>query len=284
VIPGLTAELSCAGSISGSPGFSEAQRLPLRRRDSGIGTPVAHLHARGPLGQDIEFLAQNYGSIPPGRASARVASLTPRSSPPPAGLCEWTRQGAQSRGDLGSVYQTLQASWAECLSTTSMLRRVWQVYVQAEGDFRTEADNVGQFALRNSDGQPVPSRHCEDANHYGPEFTNRFNGYRAAQINGILAPAIAQARNDGVGGGVCSDMREKWVYDYSACRFREGGCRGVPPAPFSGSRCLRLPDLAALYESWSLPLSILSQCRSRSLAPSLACGCAVTLGRVCQIV
>src|SRR6266478_232184 len=94
--------------------------------------------------------------------------------------------------ELSSVYQTLQAFLGGTfVNYFNRFGRVWQVYVQAEGDFRTRAENVGQFYVRNATGQTVPLSTLvaiRPAN--GPEFTTRFNEYRAAQINGLLAPGF----------------------------------------------------------------------------------------------
>src|SRR6267143_2034039 len=89
---------------------------------------------------------------------------------------------------LTSVYQALQAFLGGAfVNYFNQYGRVWQVYVQAEGQFRTQADNVGRFYVRNAAGQPVPLStlvRMREVN--GPEFTTRFNEYRAAQINRLL--------------------------------------------------------------------------------------------------
>src|SRR5258708_4038813 len=59
--------------------------------------------------------------------------------------------------ELSSVYQTLQAFLGGTfVNYFNRFGRVWQVYVQAEGDFRTKAENVGQFYVRNASGESVP--------------------------------------------------------------------------------------------------------------------------------
>ena len=91
---------------------------------------------------------------------------------------------------LSSVYQALQAFLGGAfVNYFNQYGRVWQMYVQAEGEFRTRAENVGQFYVRNAAGHPVPLSTLVTMRQVnGPEFTTRFNEYRAAQINGSLAP------------------------------------------------------------------------------------------------
>src|SRR6185436_17894769 len=139
--------------------------------------------------------------------------------------------------------------------------RVWQVYVQAEGEFRTEADNVGQFRVRNSDGQAVPlSTLVKMQTTYGPEFTVRFNGYRAAQINGALAPGYSSGQGmKALEEVFAQTMPREMGYDYSGMSFQEKvAAEGVPASAIFGFSLLFVfLILAALYESWSLPFSIL---------------------------
>jgi hydrophobic/amphiphilic exporter-1 (mainly G- bacteria), HAE1 family len=139
--------------------------------------------------------------------------------------------------------------------------RVWQVYVQAEGDFRTDAENVGQFRVRNNDGQTVRlSSFVKMETTYGPEFTIRFNGYRAAQINGILAPGYSSGEGmKALEEVFAQTMPREMGYDYSGMSFQEQvAAQGVPASAIFGFSLLFVfLILAALYESWSLPLSIL---------------------------
>src|SRR5438093_1096013 len=95
--------------------------------------------------------------------------------------------------ELSSVYQTLQAFLGGTfVNYFNRFGRVWQVYVQAEGDFRTRAENVGQFDVRNASGESVPLSKLDSIKPVsGPEFTTRFNGYRAAQINTAVAPGYS---------------------------------------------------------------------------------------------
>src|SRR5439155_5790724 len=160
--------------------------------------------------------------------------------------------------DLGSLYQTLPSFMGGVfVNYIKRFGRVWQVYVQAEGEFRTEADNVGQFRVRNSDGQPVPlSTFVKMQTTYGPEFTNRFNGYRAAQINGILAPGYSSGQAmEALQEVFAQTMPREMGYDYSGMSFQEkAAAEGVPASVIFGLSLLFVfLILAAQYESWSLP-------------------------------
>ena len=136
------------------------------------------------------------------------------------------------------------------------------MYVQAEGEFRTEADNVGQFRVRNSDGQAVPlSTLVKMQTTYGPEFTTiRFNGYRAAQINRIQATGYSSGQGmQALEEIFAQTMPREMGYNYAGMSFQEkAAAQGVPASAIFGFSLLFVfLILAALYESWSLPFSIL---------------------------
>ncbi len=163
---------------------------------------------------------------------------------------------------LQAAHQTLQAFMGGVfVNYFNRFGRVWQVYVQAEGEFRTEADNVGQFRVRNSDGQPVPlSTLVKMQTTYGPEFTLRFNGYRAAQINGALAPGYSSGQGmKALEEVFAQTMPREMGYDYSGMSFQEKvAAEGISASAIFGFSLLFVfLILAALYESWSLPFSIL---------------------------
>ena len=216
-------------------------------------------------GQDIQFLAQNTDRfLQAARRRPEFASLSTTFIPTaPQVFADVDRDKVLKQGvDLSSVYQTLQAFMGGVfVNYFNRFGRVWQVYVQAEGEFRTEADNVGQFRVRNSDGQAVPlSTLVKMQTTYGPEFTVRFNGYRAAQINGILAPGYSSG--DGMKAleeVFAQTMPREMGYDFAGMSFQEkAAAEGISASAIFGFSLLFVfLILAALYESWSLPFSIL---------------------------
>jgi len=135
------------------------------------------------------------------------------------------------------------------------------VFVQAEGDYRTKAENVGRFDVRNSRGEMVPlSALTTIENQTGPEFTMRYNLYRAVQINGSAAPGYSSVDAMKVLEQVFAQtMPPEMGYDYLGMSYQENLARkGVPASViFAISVLFVFLILAALYESWSLPFSVL---------------------------
>jgi HAE1 family hydrophobic/amphiphilic exporter-1 len=164
--------------------------------------------------------------------------------------------------DLRTVYQTLQAFMGGVfVNYFNRFGRVWQVYVQAEGEYRTRAENVGQFYVRNTTGEPVPmSALVAIEPTFGPEFTIRFNGFRAAQLNVSPAPGYSSAQVMTALEAVFRDtMPNEMGFDYSGMSFQEqAAAQGVPASVIFGLSLLFVfLILAAQYESWTLPFSVL---------------------------
>src|SRR4029077_15068263 len=120
---------------------------------------------------------------------------------------------------------------------------------------------VGQFYIRNNRGEMVPlSTLTSVKSRLGPEFTLRFNEYRSAQLNGSAAPGYSADQATAALEEVFKQtMPREMGFDYSGMSFQEQKARqGVPPAVIFGLSLLFVfLILAALYESWSLPFSVL---------------------------
>src|SRR5437660_1486531 len=139
--------------------------------------------------------------------------------------------------------------------------RQWQVYIEAEGDYRTRAENVGQFYVRNSGGEMVPlSAVTKFESRPGPEFTMRCNLYRSAQIIGSAAPGYSSEQAmKALEDVFAKTMPREMGYDYMGMSFQEKRAQqGVPSTVIFGFSLLFVfLILAALYESWTLPFSVL---------------------------
>jgi hydrophobic/amphiphilic exporter-1 (mainly G- bacteria), HAE1 family len=216
-------------------------------------------------GQGVEFLAQNTERfLQAARQRPEFALLTTTFIPSvPQVFADVDRDKVLKQGvDVNSVYQTLQAFMGGLfVNYFNRFGRVWQVYVQAEGEFRTEAENMGLFRVRNKDGETVPlSTLVTMKTTSGPEFTNRFNGYRAAQINAILAPGYSSGQGrQALEEVFAQTMPREMGYDYSGMSYQEHvAAQGVPASAIFGLSLLFVfLILAAQYESWTLPFSVL---------------------------
>ena len=216
-------------------------------------------------GKDVAFLAQNLKTFMEAvRKRPEIGGLIPTFLPNvPQVFVDVDRDKVLKQGiDLGQVYQTLQTFMGGFfVNYFNRFGRTWQVYVEAEGDYRIDAKNVGQFFVRNSTGTPVPLDAISSIKEIaGPEFTLRYNEYRGAQLNVSAAPGYSSNQAMAALEDVFRQtMPNEMGYDYLAMSFQEKKAQqGVSPTLVFGMSLLFVfLILAALYESWSLPFSVL---------------------------
>jgi len=133
--------------------------------------------------------------------------------------------------------------------------------VESEAPYRSDTDNLGQFYVRNSQGAAVPLTALANfQKRSGPEFTLRYNEYRGAQINGSAAAGYSSDQATAALEEVFHQtMPSEMGFDYQGMSYQEQKARqGVSSwVIFGFSFVFVFLVLAALYESWSLPFSVL---------------------------
>jgi HAE1 family hydrophobic/amphiphilic exporter-1 len=217
------------------------------------------------MGKDIGFLAEHTESfMEAARKRPEISRIDTTFIPDvPQVFARVDRDKVLKQGvNLSDVYQTLQSFMGGVMvNFFNRFGRIWQVYVQAEGEFRTQAENVGQFYVRNANGDMVPlSALVTMETFHGPEFTGRYNGYRSAQLlvgasPGYSSGQVMKALED----VFASTMPGGMGYDYMGMSFQEkAASEGVPAGVIFGFSLLFVfLILAAQYESWALPFSVL---------------------------
>jgi HAE1 family hydrophobic/amphiphilic exporter-1 len=168
------------------------------------------------------------------------------------------RQGV----NISDVYSTMQTFMGGYLvNYFNQFGRQWQVYVEAEADARQKAENLNSFYVANNKGGMVPlSAVTTIKNISGPEFTMRFNEYRSAQLNVTAAPGVSSGQAMKALEEVFDEsMPSQMGFDYMGMSYQEQqASKGVPTwVIFALSLLFVFLILAALYESWSLPFSVL---------------------------
>ena len=216
-------------------------------------------------GKDIAFLAENTQKfIEAAKKRPELASVTTTFIPTvPQLFVDVDRDKVLKQGvNIADVYKVLQSFMGSgFINYFNRFGRQWQVYVQAEGDYRTNIDNIGQFYVRNSEGDTVPlsaltsvrnitarNSPCATTFTAPPRSTPPPHpGYSSAQAMKALEEVFAQT------------MPREMGYDYSGMSFQEKKAQqGVSPmAIFAFSFLCVFLILAAQYESWSLPFSVL---------------------------
>jgi len=216
-------------------------------------------------GRDVPFLAGNLEKfLAAARKRPEIGSISTSFLPNvPQKFLEVDREKVLKQGvAVSDVYRTIQAFMGGLfINYFNSFGRTWQVYVEAEAPYRSNMENLGQFYVRNNGGASVPlSALMRFESRDGPEFTMRYNEYRSAQINGSAAPGYSSDQATAALEEVFRQtMPREMGYDYMGMSYQEQQARqGIPASVIFGFSLLFVfLILAALYESWSLPFSVL---------------------------
>jgi hydrophobic/amphiphilic exporter-1 (mainly G- bacteria), HAE1 family len=216
-------------------------------------------------GKDVEFLSTNLQKFM-AAASKRpeIAGILTTFLPSvPQQYLEVDREKVLKQGvPLGDVYRTIQAYMGGVfVNYFNRFGRQWQVYVEAEGEYRKNTESLGQFYVRNSANNMVPlTALTRFESRPGPEFTMRYNLHRSAQIIGSAAPGYSSGQAmKALEETFDQTMPREMGYDYMGMSFQEKKAQqGVSSTTVFGfSLMFVFLILAALYESWTLPFSVL---------------------------
>jgi len=216
-------------------------------------------------GRDVQFLADNLDKfLAAARKRPEIGAISTTFLPSvPQKFVDVDREKVLKQGvAVSDVYKTIQAFMGGLfINYFNDFGRTWQVYVEAEAPFRSNLENVGQFYVRNSSGEMAPlSALTKFESRAGPEFTMRYNEYRSAQLNGSAAPGYSSDQATAALEDVFKQtMPVEMGFDYMGMSYQEQKARqGISPSVIFGFSLLFVfLILAALYESWSLPFSVL---------------------------
>jgi HAE1 family hydrophobic/amphiphilic exporter-1 len=216
-------------------------------------------------GKDVTFLSNNLAKfMAAARKRPEIGSIFSTFIPSvPQKFINVDKDKVLKQGvNLTDVYNTIQAYMGGLfVNYYNDFGRTWQVYVEAETPYRATTDDLGQFYVRNSQGQSVPLTALANfETRYGPEFTMRYNEYRSAQINVSAAPGYSSDQATAALEDVFKQtMPREMGFDYSGMSYQEQKAReGVPSSVIFGFSLLFVfLILAALYESWTVPFSVL---------------------------
>jgi hydrophobic/amphiphilic exporter-1 (mainly G- bacteria), HAE1 family len=214
-------------------------------------------------GGSVEFLDQNVQKfLAAARQRPELSGVGSQfSATAPQIFADVDRDKVLKQGvDVRDVYQTLQAYLGGLfLNQFNRFGRQWRVFLQAEGEERLSDRDISQYYVRNNEGNMVPlSSLLTTRRILGPEYTNRFNLYRAAQIIGSAAPGYSSGQAMAALEEVAKQtLPAEMGYDWSDLSYQEQKASGNTTSTFGLSLVFVFLILAALYESWSLPFSVL---------------------------
>jgi HAE1 family hydrophobic/amphiphilic exporter-1 len=161
---------------------------------------------------------------------------------------------------LNDIYTTVGAFLGgSYVNDFNRFGRLYKAYIQAEPEYRISEDRINLFFVKNKNGDRVPlSAFVSIKEAAGPDFTNRFNLYRSIELSGGPAPGYTSAQAlDALEAVAAETLPADMGYAWSNMSFQEKKASGTAAVVFAFSLLFVFLILAAQYESWSLPMSIL---------------------------
>jgi HAE1 family hydrophobic/amphiphilic exporter-1/multidrug efflux pump len=160
---------------------------------------------------------------------------------------------------LNDVFFTLQTLLGGYyINDFNLYGRTYRVLAQAEGSQRTQPEDVNRFYVRGNTGVMIPlSTLVKIRSINGPQYFERYNVYRAATINGSNAPGYSSGQAIAAMEEVARALSEGFSYEWSEATYQEKKTGGQTGYIFVLSLAFVFLVLAALYESWAMPVAIL---------------------------
>ena len=175
---------------------------------------------------------------------------------------EVDRVKAKAQGvPLTELFDTLQTYLGSAyVNDFNMFGRTWQVIAQADGGFRDQVEDIANLRTRNANGEMVPIGSMVNIKQtYGPDPVIRFNGYPAADLLGEADPRVLSS---GEAMAKVTELAQQVLppgmgIDWSDLSYQQATQGKAALVVFPLAVLLAFLVLAALYESWTLPLAVI---------------------------
>ncbi|MGH8809056.1 MAG: efflux RND transporter permease subunit, partial [Noviherbaspirillum sp.] len=161
---------------------------------------------------------------------------------------------------LSTIYQTLQINLGSLyVNDFNKFGRTYQVKVQADAPFRSQAEDIAQLKVRNNKGEMIPlSSLMKVSDSYGPDRVQRYNAYISADINGGAAPGVSTGQAQAAMEKIAQEVLPKGItYEWTELTYQETLAGNTMVIVFPLCVLLVFLVLAAQYESWTLPLAVI---------------------------
>lgn len=231
------------------PGLGNGSGFSMMMQDRGGNSPA--------------YLAQNtYRFIAEAQKRPEIASAftTFQATVPQRSMEINTDKILKTGVSLGDVYNTFAAFLGGAyVNDFNRFGRLYKAYVQAEPEYRQNQEGLELFYVQNSDGESVPvSTFVDVKNTSGPDYTNRFNLLRSAEVTGSPAQGYSSAQALAALEEVAAEtLPDDMTFSWNAMSYQEKKASGQAGIVFTFSLLFVFLILAAQYESWSMPFAIL---------------------------
>jgi NodT family efflux transporter outer membrane factor (OMF) lipoprotein len=226
-----------------------------------VGGFKLYVEDRGGAGFE-ELYAQTQGAIQQGYQTPQLAGLfSSFQVNVPQIDADVDRERVKTYGvGINDVFETLQVYLGSLyVNDFNRFGRTYQVNVQAEPEFRLQPEQIRRLETRNARGEMVPLGSLVTVSRgYGPDQVQHFNGHPAAEINGAPAPGVSSGQAQAAIAGVLdARLPPGMTYEWTELAYQETVEGNTMIFVFPLCLLLVYIVLAAQYESWTLPLSVI---------------------------
>ncbi|WP_110948123.1 efflux RND transporter permease subunit [Pseudomonas bohemica] len=226
-----------------------------------IGGFRLQIEDRGNLGYD-ELYKETMNIIGKSRSVPELAALfTSYTVNVPQVDAAIDREKAKTHGvAISDIFDTLQVYLGSLYANDfNRFGRTYQVNVQAEQQFRQDAEQIGQLKVRNNLGEMIPLAtllHVTDTS--GPDRVMHYNGFITAEINGAAGPGYSSGQAEAAMEKLLKqELPNGMTYEWTDLTYQQILSGNTALLVFPLCVLLAFLVLAALYESWSLPLAVI---------------------------
>lgn len=242
-------------------GFIIAFNMPPISGMSNTGGFEGYLQSRGggsleELGRQTDALVAAAAGRPElGRVSTTYSTRSPQLD------VQLDREKAKAMGvPVSRVFQTMQATFGSLyVNDFNKLGRTFRVQMQSEGEYRSTPDDLGKVFVRSDSGEMVPLLALVTVRQTtGPEVVERFNVFPAAKVVGEPAPGYSSGQALAAMQELVRDnLPDDYALAWTGSAYQEQATGGTSFMVFVLGLLMVFLILAAQYESWSLPLSVI---------------------------
>ncbi|MEB0039229.1 MULTISPECIES: efflux RND transporter permease subunit [unclassified Pseudomonas] len=226
-----------------------------------IGGFRVQIEDRGNLGYDALY-KETQNIITKSRTTPGLAALfTSYTVNVPQVDAAIDREKAKTHGvAISDIFDTLQIYLGSLYANDfNRFGRTYQVNVQAEQQFRQEGEQIGQLKVRNNLGEMIPlATFIKVSNTSGPDRVQHYNGFITAEINGAAAPGYSSGQaQEAIEKLLKDELPNGMTYEWTDLTYQQILSGNTALLVFPLCVLLAFLVLAALYESWSLPLAVI---------------------------
>ena len=160
---------------------------------------------------------------------------------------------------VGTINTTLSTAWGSNYVNDFIHNgRIKKVYLQADAPYRMQPEDIAQWYVRNDSGKMVPfSTFASGHWSFGSPRLERFNGNPAVEVVGEAAPGLSSGDAMAAIDQLVSRLPAGIGYEWTGASFQERQSGSQAPGLYAISILVVFLCLAALYESWSVPFSVI---------------------------